>query len=123
MNQQSKTGASLAPATPMGSPTTTPQTASISSENVLRLILDSIPGMVGLFTAEGVQLEVNSAPLISFGLTRDQVVGKYLWDAPWFDHDDTGVRERWKEMFRRVRSGECARRGRIFSESDCRIPD
>ena len=79
----------------------------LSSESALRVILDTMPGMVGLFTPDGVQLEVNQAPLRAFGLRREQVVGKYLWDAPWFDNErDPSVRQSWKDVFRRAAAGE-----------------
>ena len=58
----------------------------IADESRLRRVIDSIFTFVGLFSAGGVVMDVNQAPLIASTLRRDQVVGNRFIDMPWFAH-------------------------------------
>lgn len=44
-------------------------------------VFQALPSAVALFTTDLVYADVNEAFLSSMGRTRDQVVGRYLWDA------------------------------------------
>jgi PAS domain S-box-containing protein len=58
----------------------------IADESRLRRVIDSIFTFVGLFSAGGVVMDVNQAPLTASTLRRDQVVGHRFIDLPWFAH-------------------------------------
>jgi len=78
-------------------------------ERLLRGVLDSLFVFVGLFSTEGVLLDVNKAPLEAAGITLDQVQGLPLWDTFWWA--DSPDRHDWlRETVRRVAGGETIRR-------------
>jgi PAS domain S-box-containing protein len=58
----------------------------VADESRLRHVIDAIFTFVGLFSAGGVVIDVNQAPLEASTLTRDQVVGHRFIDLPWFAH-------------------------------------
>ena len=53
----------------------------------LKVILDNLFTYVALLDTQGVVLEVNKAPLIRAGFQREDVIGKYFFDAPWWTYD------------------------------------
>src|SRR5579871_2037341 len=53
-------------------------------EQQLKKILDGIFMFVGLFTTDGILIEINAAPLRTARLQRDQVIGKHFWETHWF---------------------------------------
>ena len=53
----------------------------------LRTILDNLFTYASLLDVDGRVLEVNNAPLARAGLTREDVIGKYFHDAPWWTYD------------------------------------
>ena len=77
-----------------------------ASEKRLRDILDSIYGFVGMYTLDGVVLDVNRAPLIAAGLKAEDVVGKPVWETPWVPASE---REHLREIIARAASGEVVR--------------
>lgn len=54
-------------------------------------VFQALPGAVALFTTDLVYVDVNEAFLSSMGRTRDQVVGRHLFDAFPDDPKDPGV--------------------------------
>ena len=58
----------------------------IADESRLRRVIDAIFTFVGLFSAGGVVIDVNEAPLKASTLRREQVVGHRFIDLPWFAH-------------------------------------
>ncbi len=58
----------------------------VTKDAPLRGMLDALFVFVGLFSPDGVVVDVNQAPLTGGGLTRDQVVGHRFVDMPWFSH-------------------------------------
>jgi len=49
-------------------------------------MLDALFAFVGLFSLDGVVLDVNEAPLASSGFRRDEVVGHRFVEMAWFSH-------------------------------------
>jgi PAS domain S-box-containing protein len=74
----------------------------------LRAVLDGLFTYVGLFSLEGVILDVNQAPLAASGLTRERVVGHKFFDLPWWSHSAT-ERARIVEAIARGARGETSR--------------
>jgi PAS domain S-box-containing protein len=74
----------------------------------LRSILNNVVAFVGLLSTEGVLLEVNDPALISAGVERTDVLGKYFWDTYWWSHD-ADAREALKEGIARAAKGELVR--------------
>jgi PAS domain S-box-containing protein len=58
----------------------------VTDESRLRQVIDAIFTFVGLFSAGGVVMDVNQAPLTASTLRREQVVGHRFIDLPWFAH-------------------------------------
>lgn len=74
----------------------------------LRSILNNVVAFVGLLSTEGVLLEVNDPALISAGVERTDVLGKYFWDTYWWSHD-ADAREALREGIARAAKGELVR--------------
>jgi len=79
-----------------------------ASEKRLRDILDSLYGFVGLYTLDGVVIDINRAPLLSAGLKAEDVLGKPVWETPWV-LDSAGERDRLRGIIARAASGEVVR--------------
>ena len=58
----------------------------LNSSN-LQGLLDDMQTMVGIFECDGTIIFVNNTPLIAGGLKLIDVVGKKLWECPWFNYD------------------------------------
>jgi len=50
----------------------------------LATLIDALPTYVGTCTPDGVLAEVNAATLAAAGLERAELVGRPLWEAPWW---------------------------------------
>ena len=50
-------------------------------------LFDDMQTMVGLLDVDGTLKFVNNTPLSIAGLESVDVLGKKVWDCPWFDHD------------------------------------
>ena len=77
-----------------------------ASEKRLRDIVDSLYGFVGLYTLDGVLIDINRAPLLAAGLKAEDVLGKPVWETPWVP---AGERERLRGIMARAASGEVVR--------------
>ncbi|MEF8809270.1 sensor histidine kinase [Natronomonas sp.] len=62
----------------------------------------------GLLSPDGTLLEANDTALAFGGITRDDVIGKKLWDAYWFRASEE-TRQRAKEAVERAADGEFVR--------------
>jgi PAS domain S-box-containing protein len=80
----------------------------VTDESRLRRVIDSIFTFVGLFSAGGVVIDVNEAPLTASTLRRDQVVGHRFIDLPWFAHS-VSERVRIDEAISAAANGETVR--------------
>lgn len=49
----------------------------------LRQILDGQFGLVGVLSLDGTVVDVNQTPLMLFGTSRDEVVGRLFWEIGW----------------------------------------
>ncbi|MES2521192.1 MAG: PAS domain S-box protein, partial [Gemmatimonadota bacterium] len=74
----------------------------------LRDVIDSMFAFVAVADIDGTLLEVNRGPLEVGGLTREETIGRALWDCAWWTHDEA-VRERLREAFGRAVTGEAVR--------------
>jgi PAS domain S-box-containing protein len=77
----------------------------IGDEGRLRSILDGIFAFVGLFSLDGVVVDVNRVPLVASGLVREEVVGRRFVDLPWLAHSPA-ERDRVAEALARAARGE-----------------
>jgi PAS domain S-box-containing protein len=83
-------------------------TALAESETRLRAIFDSTFQLTGLATIDGRAVAVNRAALEAARVTEDQVLGKPMWDTPWWA-GSPGERQRVIDAFQRVKAGEFIR--------------
>jgi len=77
----------------------------IGDEGRLRNVLDAIFAFVGLFSLDGVVVDVNRVPLVASGMSREQVVGRRFVDLPWFAHS-AAEREHIADGLARAARGE-----------------
>jgi serine phosphatase RsbU (regulator of sigma subunit)/PAS domain-containing protein len=70
--------------------------------------LDHLQHFVGLLTVDGVVLEANASALRAGGLTRDQVVGRPLWETGWWAHS-AHTQEELRQAVERAARGEAVR--------------
>ena len=74
------------------------------SEEKLRHIFDGISAFVGLFSTDGLVLELNHAALITAGLRREEIIGRPFVDGPWWG-EAQGMRERIGRAIARTAQG------------------
>ncbi|MDP8991116.1 MAG: ATP-binding protein, partial [Acidobacteriota bacterium] len=79
-----------------------------ASEKRLRDILESLPGFVGLYTLDGVLIDINRAPLLAAGIQPEDVLGKAPWETSVMTHS-AGERERIQDLIARAAAGETVR--------------
>ncbi len=77
-------------------------------EERLRVLLDNLFVFVNLLDASGRIVEANLAPLQAAGLTRDDVIGRLLWETYWWNWSPT-VQERIREAVETARAGQTVR--------------
>ena len=82
--------------------------AIIASEKHLRRVLDSLFTFVGVLTPKGTLIEANKAPLEAAALSPEDVLGKPVWDAYWFNHSPE-VQEQLRAAIDRANRGEPSR--------------
>jgi PAS domain S-box-containing protein len=75
------------------------------SEERLRNIFDGILTFVGLFSTDGRVLEINQAALRALGLRREDVLGRFLADGPWWAQSPATQRQ-VSEALRTAVSGQ-----------------
>lgn len=71
----------------------------------------------GLLEPDGTLVEANESALEFGGLDRDEVVGKKMWDAYWFQHSEQ-TRDRAKEAVQRAAAGEFIRQELLVQGAD-----
>jgi len=65
------------------------------SQQQLQGLMDDMQTMVGLYNLDGTMTFINNTPLLSTGFTRAEVIGKKLWESPFFNFsEDTQSRVR-----------------------------
>jgi two-component system cell cycle sensor histidine kinase/response regulator CckA len=74
----------------------------------LRNILDSMFALVGLFSKDGIILDINRAPLETSGLKREEVIGKEFSGLDWWSHSPE-TQEQVKSALRSAALGETIR--------------
>lgn len=60
-----------------------------NSQKKIQQVLDGLLTMAGILLPDGTLDFANSRPLTLSGLTPEDVIGKKLWDCPWFAYDNT----------------------------------
>jgi len=78
------------------------------SNKYVKAILDNLFAYVALLDTSGVVLEVNKAPLERAGLLRENVIGQYFYDAPWWSYREE-IRERIRNSINQAAQGKTIR--------------
>ncbi|KAA5542644.1 PAS domain-containing protein [Roseiconus nitratireducens] len=94
-----------------------------SARHRLRVLFDQSYYWKGILDLEGVLTDVNEIALKTFGVAREQTVGQFFWDMPWW-REVPGVAERLQAGFQQVLAGgqyreELPFRGTDGSERIC----
>ncbi len=74
-------------------------------EAMFRVVFEHHYQFTGLLDSEGRLLAVNNTALQFAGITEKNVIGKYFWETPWWQHS-TEVQQQLKEAIGRAASGE-----------------
>lgn len=61
--------------------------ASYAASRRLQAMVDDMQTMVGLVELDGTLTFINNTPLKLFGIKDIDVLGKKLWETPWFNYD------------------------------------
>lgn len=83
-------------------------TAKRRSERRLRQLIDSLFTFVGLCLADGTLVEVSRSALDAGGLAPEDVLGRKLWQTPWWTWNEM-VAQQLREAIDRARAGETSR--------------
>lgn len=78
------------------------------SENLFKGVFNNSFQIIGVLSSEGVLLKVNRTALNVAGLSEDEIIGTYCWDAPWWN-SSTDVQTHMKEMIKKASNGESCR--------------
>ncbi|MBP6014483.1 MAG: PAS domain-containing protein [Alphaproteobacteria bacterium] len=81
------------------------QEESAEQEKRLRRVLDGVFAFVGLISTDGTLVDANKATIEAFGLDRDAVIGKKLWDTYYWSHA-AAARDGVREAIMRAVAGE-----------------
>ena len=95
----------------------------VISESSLRFnrILDNLFAYVALLDTDGVVQEVNKAPLDRAGYRREDVIGQYFYDAPWWNYDDN-VREQLIAAVNAAKQGKTSRYDVVVKMGEDLVP-
>lgn len=92
----------------------------ISTKERFQAIFDHHFQLTGLLTTEGVLISANPAALKFINAQEQDVLGKYFWDTPWFNHSpesmeviQTGVSQAAKGKFVRFETTHSGTDGKI----------
>src|SRR5262249_54759294 len=78
------------------------------SEERLSQIINTVNAFVGLLDRDGKVIEVNARALEAARISREQVIGRPMADAPWFSHA-AEAGNRIDAIIARCRAGETVR--------------
>ncbi|MDA8620677.1 PAS domain S-box protein [Planctomycetota bacterium] len=79
-----------------------------SSEQSLRAVFNQRTELATLVTPVGILSDANERSLAMIGADRTEVVGRPLWETPWWAHDPA-LQERLREAIAEASSGEIVR--------------
>jgi PAS domain S-box-containing protein len=82
--------------------------ALLESERRFRALFNQTFQFLGLLAPDGTLLEVNDTALRFGGLSREDVVGRFFWEAPWWRLSEE-VRSRLRQAIARAAQGEFVR--------------
>jgi diguanylate cyclase (GGDEF)-like protein/PAS domain S-box-containing protein len=84
-------------------------------------ILDNLFTYVALLDTDGVVQEINKAPLERAGYRREDVIGRYFHDAPWWSYDEM-VRAQLINAIAAARTGQIRRYDVVVKMGDDLVP-
>jgi PAS domain S-box-containing protein len=78
------------------------------SEDRIRALLDNLFVFVNLLDLNGRIIEANAAPMLAAGLTREDVIGQFIWDTYWWNWSPH-VKEQMERAVNAAREGRIVR--------------
>ena len=91
-----------------------------NSQKKVQQVLDGLLTMAGILLPDGTLDFANSTPLKLAGLTQDNVLGKKLWDCPWFSFNSI-TQEQVRNDCHMAAQGEAVEREIEFAIVDSKI--
>ena len=86
-----------------------------ASQSLLKVVQDNAFQFTGLLTPEGVVCDVNQTALDFIATNKEEVVGKLLWETPWWAHASVGLRDKLKQAVQVAAKGETIRYEATFN--------
>ncbi len=74
-----------------------------------RLIFDTTFQFIGLLDSAGLMLEVNRPALVWAQASRDDVIGKLVWETPWWVHAGDAILHQLRQAVKTAGQGEFVR--------------
>ena len=90
------------------------------NERQLRRVLNALFCYVTVTTPDGTVVGANDAPLRAAGVSAEDVIGKKLWDGPWWTRSDA-ERDRVRDAIARASRGEVVRFDLPMEMADKRV--
>ncbi|WP_291329686.1 cache domain-containing protein [Desulfovibrio sp. UCD-KL4C] len=87
------------------------------SENLFKGVFNNSFQLIGVLSPEGVLLKANQTALDVVGLSENDVLDRYCWDAPWWNYSSE-VQERMKELVKKASNGEICRETVVHLDTD-----
>ncbi len=82
--------------------------ALFESEEKFMAIFNNTYQLIGLLTVDGILLEANNTSLKMIGARPSDVLGKYFWDTPWWNHSEE-IRQQLRRGIEKAVRGEAVR--------------
>jgi len=84
-----------------------------ANQRLMQGLMDDLKSMVGIMQVDGRIDFINNMPFELSGTKRDNVIGKALWECPWFNSNSATV-EQLKDICRQVATGKSVTEDILF---------
>ncbi len=71
----------------------------LKNQELLKAVIDNTFHLQGLLSPDGRLIEVNQTALDLVGQNRDNVIGCYFWDTPWWSHNPALQRQLQQDIY------------------------
>lgn len=80
----------------------------IESEEKFKAVFHEAFQFIGIMDTKGILIEANESSLRLYNMEKENIIGKYFWDTPWWTHS-VEEQEKLKKAYKRALNGEFVR--------------
>jgi len=84
-----------------------------ANQRLMQGLMDDLKSMVGIMKTDGHIDFINNMPFELTGIKREDVIGKALWECPWFNSNNATV-EQLKDICKQVTAGKSVTEDILF---------